>query len=63
MFIFILNHAPILCGYCVEKWKFLCFTYFLDEKLKILKSMIFSDVTFHDQNGYSEEKSPVTYYF
>ena len=24
--------------------------------------MIFSDVTFHDQNGYSEEKSPVTYH-
>ena len=24
--------------------------------------MIFSDVTFHDQTGYSEEKSPVTYY-
>ena len=24
--------------------------------------MIFSDVTFYDQNGYSEEQSPVTYY-
>ena len=63
MFIFILNHAPILLGYCVEKLKFLCFIYFFGEKLKIEKSMIFSDVTFHEQNGYSEEKSPVTYYF
>ena len=24
--------------------------------------MIFSDVTFHEQNGYSEENSPVTYH-
>ena len=36
---------------------------FFDEKLKILKSMIFSDVTFHYQKGYSEEKSPVTVIF
>ena len=34
---------------------------FLMKNLKF-KSVIFFDVTFHDQNGYSEAKSPMTYH-
>ena len=38
------------------------YIFFIKNKFKSYKAVIFSDVTFHDQNGYSEEKSPVTYH-
>ena len=61
MFIFILN---IALEATVLKIEVLMLHIFLmkNKKGKILKSMIFSDVIFHDQNGYSEEISLVMYH-